>query len=210
MSQSPRLEEVFDAAIGERLSKFFTAVPARVTFYSPGNCAVDLELQVNAIEEDSKGRQFIHYPKVNSVPVLFPGSGNVRITTPVNEGDLMLYVVSTIPLHHWDAGEQASYVVPPETRNWVGSGFAIPGIFPRNRTPTPAPPTDAIVTFGPTKIGGSTGTQQTFMADTFLMRFNDFLTALETEINAIAPTVGTAIKNAWITTGIKTVFAEVK
>lgn len=215
MSQSPRLEEVLEAAIGQRLDTFWTAIPAVVSSYDENSQTVTIRISIVSPQIDPKGNKIWFHPYIPNVPVLFPGGSGTsevsRITFPIKVGDTVLYIVSSLPTSKWQSTNAVTEVDSDDsnlTRNNIASGFAIPTL--SVGTPVTTAPTNAMVLHGPVKVGGATGTEPTFMADTFLSRFNTFLFTLKTEINLIAPGVGDTIYNSWVTTGIKTTKTEVK
>lgn len=212
-SQSPLLDEVLEEAIGERIRTFMTALPADVLAYDADTQRATIRIYVTNAIEDSTGDKEWHNPTIQNVQVQFPGGTGedgqpYRITYPVTTGDQVIYLVSTLPLHEYLRLGYSDLDIDPIAYNNLSSGWVIPGI-PTN-PPTEAP-IDAMVFHAPkVKIGGIEDTEPTFMADTFLSRFNTFLSTLETEVNAILPGAGTTIVSAWVETGIKTTNTEVK
>lgn len=207
MSQTPRLEEVLEAGINDRMRNFYTALPGEIVNYSPVNQRADIRIKVMNAEEDSTGKKYWLLPIIRQVLVMFPGGtapngDKYRLTYPVAVGDPVLYIVATLPLTEWMGRGYANLEIDPVAYNNLCHGFAIPGIHTSTGNPGEAP-VDAMVLHGETvKVGGPTGTQPTFMATTFLTVFEDLLTAIKAGLIAAGNTqvggaaIGTAFQTA--------------
>lgn len=210
MGQTPRLDEVIEDAINERLEDFWTAIPARVKSYDASTQTATISILISNKVEDGSGQKRWYKPTIHNVPVMFPGnSGTVdadsySITYPMHKLSNGLYIVSTWPTDGWRAnGTEVDLNRAGGSTNHLSSGFLIPA---ETRKPYQNVPSDAMVLSGKSiLIGGSTGTQPTIMAttyrnaeDTMLGALSTFLTAL----NAYAVGIQTVVDPAEILTPI--------
>ena len=161
MSQTPRLDEVIENAVNERLESFWTAMPVIVDRFDHATQRVTVRMTVANAVKDGSGRKWWHNPTIQNVPVLYPGStfGGItyRITFPVGVGSNGLYIVSTLPTDGWRlTDKEVDLDLEPGSTNHLSSGFFIPA--DTKGHPTDAP-VDAMVLFGRTiKLGSDTGT----------------------------------------------------
>lgn len=130
MSRTPTLAEVMRAALDARLGDVHTAIPGKVTRYDASKCLVDAAPLIRAPQVGEDGETtYEPLPVVPNVPILFPGSGAVRLTWPVQVGDTVLLVFSEASLERWlqFGGE----VDPEDPRRFaLSDAFAIPGLVP--------------------------------------------------------------------------------
>jgi len=139
MSQSPKLEDVLEEAINSYATEHYTAVPGRVESYDKNNQLATIAIEINEVDYLPDGRGVTTYPIIKNVPIMFPGSGNFRITFPVEAGDKVLFIVSTFDIHKWQkTGKPVSIDWPAIDRNKFSAGFAIPGLFAGKRPPEPS------------------------------------------------------------------------
>ena len=194
MTQTPKLEEIIEHAVGDRLERFPTALPAKVISFNPRTHSCELEIEVNNAFEDSTGKKIHQRAKVVNIPVVFPGSGSNRILFQVSPGDWMLYIVSSLPLGDWITTAAAKDLdVPHEARNNISCGFAIPGLLPYNRVFGSAPTDDVMVLSGDIKLGSDNATDNVVTRGAL----SGFMVALDTLILAGDPThVFTALRTA--------------
>lgn len=187
MTQTPRLEQVINDTISDRMTKFWTAVPCRVERYYPQTQRADVRMVVMNPVEDSTGKKLWYFPIARYQAVLFPGgttsdAKKYRITYPISEGDDALFVVSTFPLEVWNSAGFDESNTDPEMLNHLAWGFVLPGLHAGTTNYTTSP-TDAMVLHGDkVKIGGPDGTEPTIKANTFLTSLgglDDFLTLLK-------------------------------
>lgn len=212
MSQTPRLEQVLDKALEEHDARFYTAVPGKITKYDRETQLASVEVQIVNSYDTPDGTPEYAWPIINSVPVMWPGSGGYRMTFPLEAGDKVLLIISSFPLHKWlTTGKRVANAEHPFNKNNMAGAFAIPGLIPALKQKHAEAHATKVVVQAPggLLLGSNTGTQPVVKASTFITRFNAFLTALETEINLVAPGAGTAIKNAWVATGISSTLVEV-
>lgn len=166
MGQTPRLDEVIENAINERLESFWTAIPARVKSYDASTQTATIRINMSNKVEDGSGTKRWYKPMVHNVPVLFPGSTSVlasdgySITYPIGKFSTGLYIVSTLPINRWRSSSSVNDDIDMNlakgSTNRVGDGFLIPA---ESRKPLPDVPSDAMVLSGKSiLIGGATGT----------------------------------------------------
>lgn len=202
MSQTPHLAEVVEAGVDERLEKFVTAIPARVRHWNSLANTVDIEGAVTNATEDSAGRKTWIIPRVNNVPVLYPGAGKNRITFPIKEGDYVLYIVSSLPTTDFNAkGGRIGLDLPSIARNNVcNNGYVIPGVYTSPEAGVSNIPSDednmVVAVDNKLKLGAKDGTQPTIMANTFLSKFDDVINAVADTFDGITPGLGSDIRAA--------------
>lgn len=141
-----------------RLSGVHVALPCRVeSFDAAKNRAVLRPLIRHAYVDDDGVTQQEELPLINSVPVLFPGAGAVRITFPVQRGTIVLAIFAHKNLDRWLVKGGIVDDVP-DRQHAIDDAVAIPGLFDFTSVPTAAP-TDAMVLHGSAiKLGGADAT----------------------------------------------------
>ena len=190
-------------AIGDRLERFPTALVAKVLSFDSKLNTCSLEIMVTNAFEDSAGKKQKQWPKVNNIPVLFQGSGKHRITVPIKAGDLVVYLISSIPISNWiQDGVQAGYEYPSVALNSISSGFAIPGLFSLNKPPGSSEvgyDNDAVVIHGQTKLGALSNTSPVVLERTL----DRLMTTIQVVITGGGDPTGTlaALKAALVADG---------
>ncbi len=194
MSQTPRLEEVIEDTISERLASFWTAVPARVSKFDPDLQTATIEIPVVNAIVDGEGTKHWHHAKIQNVMVLFPGSNlgtnHYRITFPIGQGATGLYIVSTVDLAAWRASDGRGNInldSHKSDRNHLGNGYFLPSGTRGTTSETPEVDLNKMVLSGKkVLIGDKDGTQPTFMANNFMSALN----TLFVELSAAVATIG--------------------
>lgn len=140
MGQTPRLPEIINAHIARHSESAYTALPGKIVAFNPSTQLASVQVQINQEHEKPSGETAVDFPTLVSVPVMFPGSGQCRITFPVGAGDKCLVVVSTFALGNWlKSGSPTTDETNPLNKNHLSSGFAIPGLFPSLKVKPPGP-----------------------------------------------------------------------
>lgn len=128
------LGELVSRAQESRAADIWTAFPGVIQTYYPGkNPSADI---VPVIKRPLPGEDeitTIHeaLPVIPNVPILFPRGkkGAIAITWPLDQGDGVLVVVSTLSFAQWRASGQVSE--PGDTRlHSLGNAVAYPGMGP--------------------------------------------------------------------------------
>jgi hypothetical protein len=181
MGQTPRLDEVIEEAINDRLENFWTAIPARVKKYDSATQTATIQIVISNKVEDGSGNLRWYKPTIHSVPVMFPGSSGAvhaddySITFPIRSVSNGLYIVSTLPTDIWRYnGNDVNLKQSKGSTNRLSSGFLIPA---QTRGLYREIPNDAMVLSGLSILLGSpTGTSPLATENT-----------LENFMKAIAP-----------------------
>lgn len=197
MSQTPRFEQVIEKALEDHDNRFYTAVPGKITRYDKASCLASVEVQITSPYENPEGDLEWSWPVMNSVPVMFPGSGEHRMTFPVNAGDHVLVIVSTFSLHKWLAtGKRLGNDEHAFNKNNLSGGFAIPGLFPALKSKPPEGDDDEVIIHAPDgiKIGGPDGTSPVALEST-LTKFMEILSGVVDSAGACAA-LHTALQTA--------------
>lgn len=157
MGQTPRLEEIIENAINERLESFWTAIPAKVKSYDHSTQRATINITIaNAVKDGSDEKHWYH-PTIQNVPVLFPGSYSAldtyRITYPISSFSNGLYIVSTLPTEGWRLTDgNVELDIDRGATNHLSSGFLIPADTKHSISDAPV---DAMVLWGKkVKVGG--------------------------------------------------------
>jgi hypothetical protein len=108
--QTPTLSDVISEALDSRLEDVQTAMPGRIVSFDSDTCTANVQPTVKRIYTREDGTEFAaNLPVIPNVPVLFPGSGSVApggvgsfgMTFPINKGDEVLLVFSSVSLDAW-------------------------------------------------------------------------------------------------------------
>lgn len=221
-TQDPDLADVLDAALENRLERFWTSLPGAVTSYdaSTQTCSAQPQTRQGHYGEDGE-RAVERLPVINSVPVLFIGGGGYRVTAPVKSGDFCLLIMTSAALDKWQA--HGDEVDPGDdlSRNTLGHAIAVVGLRPPS-DPWQSAPADFMTIGkddGPAieldsteiRVGGGVGHQPTLLATSFLGALNALLLALDgvagawaIDSSVSAPFVATTTAMAALVTAIAT------
>jgi len=201
--QSPTWADVIQGAIDARLGDVHTALPGRVESFNKTTQRASVQALVRRPYYDENGdRQTERIPVFQDVPVMFPGSGKNRMTTPVKSGDLVLLVFASASL---DLVLSQGVETDPkdDRRHSLSDAIAIPGFYTFTSLPTTAPD-DAVVIHAEdeVRLGGPGAnkalTRATDVENAIKGLFSDtaFLAALAAiPVNGTAPV--TAAVNAY-------------
>lgn len=204
LRNTPTLAESIRGLVRAQLAGVYTAWPAKITEYDADTqrCSAQPLVQLGYTDE-AGDRQAESLPVVTDAPISFPGSGDYGQTWPISVGDVGLLVFTSCSLDLWLA--KGGMVDPrDERRNVLSDAVFIPGIRPFNAPVGGGGHADgALVIRGPEiRIGGADGTQQTFMADTFMNALNTLIAGITAYVaNFATPNPGTSgpAATAWAT-----------
>lgn len=138
---TPTHADLLDRGIAKRVSAIHVALPGRVEAYDPLTQQAEVQplIQEAFPNTDANGaRTAVRKPKITSVPICFPGTGQWRMTWPINVGDTVMLIFSSSSLDAWLAigGE----VDPNDERHHdISDAMAYPGLFDFSHVPTAAP-----------------------------------------------------------------------
>lgn len=197
--RTPGLEHVAALIADTALASARTFLPGRVSSYDPNKQSVAVQIMIkepHVAEDDEDVVEIV--AELHDVPVVFYGGPSGRITVPILKGDVGRIVWSMRSIAKWK--NVGGIVDPDDPRvHDINDCVFEPGLHDFKHVPTSAP-TDAIVMHGATKVGGPTGTQKTYMAEThitamdtmldamtaFVAAFNVFFTAMSTDVGLLA------------------------
>jgi hypothetical protein len=130
MNRSPALPHVIGAALTARLRGVRTCLPAEVVSYDAARTEISAQILINEGAPGEDGERVVErLPVINGVPVVFPGSGGIRIRFPINPGDPVLLVFCSSSIDRWL--EQGGEVDPLDDRHHsINDAIAIPGLLP--------------------------------------------------------------------------------
>lgn len=189
MSQTPKLEEVIEMAIDERLDQVYTAMPGRVEDYDAQLQSVSVKplVRYEHIGEDG-GRYADSLPVVGGVPVVFPGAGAFSITFPIEPGTTGLLVFANCSLDQWlSLGDEVNPA--SDRRHSIADAVFIPGLRPfaspiGGDTGTPPSTTAMVLTGSDVRIGGEDA-EAAMRGPTWAVAFSDLLDAIKIAMEAI-------------------------
>ena len=126
------LEQVLDQAITSRLEGVWSALPGRVLSFDPTGPSV----AVQPFPSIYQNGEAVSLPILHSVPVAYPSGGGASLTFPLQAGDVVLLVFSTLPLARYrDEGAEGD---PTETRRFdLSDAWALPLAAANAPTATP-------------------------------------------------------------------------
>ena len=117
----PSLEEVLDQLVTSRLQTVWTSLPGRVLAFNAASstCAVQ---PFPAIYQDGEA---VELPALSSVPVGFPAGGGASLTYPLQPGDVVLLIFSTMSLGRYR--EEGAEGDPADVRRFdLSDAWAFP------------------------------------------------------------------------------------
>lgn len=203
--ETPTFASVLERAVSAGLYNVHVCIPGRVESYDASKRKISaLPLIWRGHREEDGSRTGSRPAVIQEIPLIFPGSGGVRVKFPVSEGDVVLLLFSGHSLDRWLA--RGGEVDPEDDRRHQESDcIAIPGLQPfggegaDGEAATYIEITDAKVDLG----GGATeaaikGNAYRSAEDTLLTAIGTFATAVGTALPAVsgaATTLNTAITN---------------
>ena len=98
-----------------------TAVPAVIVSFDPSSGMAVVQPKAKYKKPNN---EWINYPQVSGVPVVFPQSKNVAIAFPVKAGDNCLLVFSETAIDYWLYGKETD----TDLRFDLSSAIAIPNL----------------------------------------------------------------------------------
>lgn len=197
-TRNPKLDDVIEGALEERLGELYVALPGVVQAYDSASQKASVAPSARVAHTDEDGRRVVEaLPMVTGVPVVFPGGGGFTVTFPVLVGDTVLLIFSGASLDKWKAGAGGSGAVDPEyySRHPIADAIAIPGL--RNfRNVRASAPTDHVrigtdagsaqgVALGESLDSYINGSTPSPLTDTSCLR--GFLAAVAVVVNGITP-----------------------
>lgn len=174
--RAPGLDSLVDLVLEEALENARTMMPARVTAYDEVKQRASIQVLIQEEHIDELGNRVSEtVAEIHGVPVRHLGSQPTgRITVPVAVGDQGMAIFASASIARWKL--RGGIVDPGQgMRRSLNDCVFEPGLHDFAHVPTSAP-TDAIVTHGPTKIGGPDA-DQAIVVQAALNDFMDALTA---------------------------------
>lgn len=153
------LPQVLDLAMKRHAEDVYTSLPGIVDSFNPVTMTVNVKLAVRLVRRDQKGDpEYVDAPLIPDVAVLYPRSGGFTMTFPLQKGDSVLLVFTTLDAGNWELTGQP--LEPPNPiRGGLSSCVAIPGWFPVTSLPNPDLPQIAArgskAMFGQESIAGA-------------------------------------------------------
>lgn len=115
------LEQVLDQAITSRLEGVWSALPGRVLAFDPTGPSV----AVQPFPSIYQNGEAVDLPILHSVPVAYPSGGGASLTYPLQAGDVVLLVFSTLPLARYR--DEDAEGDPTEARRFdLSDAWALP------------------------------------------------------------------------------------
>jgi hypothetical protein len=158
------LAEVIEAGTRTANARVRVSLPAKVVTYDPLTNTITAQIQIKDFFFDEDGeREYESLPVIPSVPVQWPRAGGKIVRLPLQPGDGVLLVFSSLSLAEWRLTGQVAE--PKDSRrNSIGHCFAVPGAFPDT---SPVSPADAVeVTAGGMIVGEDGGAAQMIVGGT--------------------------------------------
>lgn len=127
-TRSPKLAELLNRVVAKVFATLRVSVPAVVLDYDPSTQTATVRGLLDDTNLDVDGNILpVPLPQVGTVPVVFPGAGGMRVTLPLQAGDVVLVLCTDKSLDEWKAqgGEQW----PSDSRlHHISDAIAIPGL----------------------------------------------------------------------------------
>ena len=146
------LESIIESIVKRSLSGLHVGMPAKVVSYDPDSRSVSAQPLVKRKYRNESGEIVSELlPIVTKVPVIFPGSGGVKISWEISAGDAVWLMVSSVSIEEWLIN--GGVVEAQSTRRHdLNDAVAIPGLL--NLSPSDS---DPMIEFTGTEIhaGGS-------------------------------------------------------
>lgn len=123
------LDGIANLGIREALFDARTALPARVEKWSPSDQTIDAKPLIKRVRMIDGERLVDEYPVVTKVPVAFLRWGGFVIRAPLQQGDIVLLLVTDRELERWLDAQRPAPAEPRGPRTHaINDAVAIPGI----------------------------------------------------------------------------------
>lgn len=215
--EDPELENLFAIARAALTAELHTCQPGLITSYNKNTqtASVQLALQTRHVQEDDS-ELAEPVPELHDVIVMHSGPGKNRITYPVKSGDVVLVHFCEASISTFKVKGGMVNDKDPRRHN-LNDAIAVLAPHTGNSPPTDAP-VDAIVHHVDNgiliKLGGSSGTQKTMMADLLKTAIDALMEGIRVGLVAAGNTTtgGTAIGVAFedVITAFDTAFNAAK
>lgn len=187
MSEStPSYAAIIDAAIARQLASVRVMLPGRVESYDASSWKANVQPLVMETYLDGGIRQPAQVlPVCTDVPVIFPGSGDQRITFPIKRGDLVTLAFCSSSIDRLLAGD-GDVVDPQDDRHHhLSDAVAFPGFFTFGDVPTSAPTSAMVLHADQIKLGGPSAAQALIKGTAYRAAEDTFHTVLKTFLTPI-------------------------
>lgn len=109
-------------------------MPAFVESFDKDSKTISATIPISEYREsDQDEPQELAWPKLEDIPVLFPGGGPITITWPLKQGDPVLLIPCGSDLSEWFVSDGKEPVSPDLYNISDGSWFAIPRLYPEKK-----------------------------------------------------------------------------
>lgn len=109
------------------------AIPAVVQSYDPSKQTIEAQPTIRERTITEKNEiQYVQYPLLINVPVMFPQVGNLIMTFPINQGDECLILFSDLSIDNWWLNGNVQNPVE-QRRHDLSDGIAIFGLMNQKR-----------------------------------------------------------------------------
>lgn len=175
---TPDDAEVLRRFLDARVAELWTSLPARVKTYDAATQTADLEPVVRmprAIDEEDLEHEDL--PVLPNVPVVFPRGGGASITWPLQAGDHVLVVFSSLSTGEWRR-TGATADAKDVSRNGLGSAFALAGVAPDLDTLAHASEDALVLEHGTKVMIGADATEKIARDDLVMARIEELADAI--------------------------------
>lgn len=120
-------ETAMRASLDGRQAQIWTTMPGIVANVRWSEMTVDVQPAIKGVLTDENGKlEFVNYPKLIHVPLVFPSAGGFILTLPIAVGDEVLVSWACRCIDSW--WQSGGIQKPMEARmHDMSDGFAIPG-----------------------------------------------------------------------------------
>lgn len=137
---STEMADVMRRLFEAQLRDVHTAMPAQVLDYDSVKQTVDVQPMIKELIQDPDGTKAVFsYPRIYSVPVVFPRNSNFFLSFPIDEGDFVLLLFTEWSVNRFMELGREEDPLDPERHGFSGA-VAIPGLYPE---PLPLAEADA-------------------------------------------------------------------
>jgi hypothetical protein len=207
MTRNPTLPEVINDAVDGALAGLYMHLPARVVRYDAATQLCDAQ-PINKVRyQDEDGNAVIEaLPVITSVPVIFPGGGDMTITFPVEVGDTVMLEFSGVSLDKWLQTATSGTLDPGNHgRHSIADAIATPGLRNARKTRKNMPTDHVLIgEDGGTAHGAALGDSlKTYVlgvtgAGTDPTCLQGFLTLVATALSLTPPNSPAALESATV------------
>lgn len=128
-NENPTLYDALEKFVNSRLASIHTSIPAKILSFDSAKKVCSVK---PLLKKELQSGDFVEYPVIDNVPVMFFQTANAIISVPIKVDDTVLLIFTERSIDDWKT--QGGIVEPEDPRKFdISDAVAIPGLFPKSQ-----------------------------------------------------------------------------